>query len=358
MDMHIPQSFQKEHIDTLLFLCYFYVVKYKTLFYYTKHFAGNQRNIFLRLSKNHIFKKESAMYCNFSEMMDAIRMKTGKKTVAVAAAHDHEVLECAAEARKKQLADFILIGKAEKIKEILISLDKNPDSWNIIEEPDDAKAAKKAVELASEKKADALMKGLLHTSLFLRALFNKEYGLVPQKALVSQVTVTEYPSQNRLVLITDCAVNVTPAYAEKVQILNNAVLLAHRLGIDCPNVACITPVEVINEKMPETIDAAMLSKANERGQIRGCRVDGPLALDNALSVEAAQAKAIDSPVAGHADILLMPNLCTGNALDKSLRYFAGLKTGSAVIGASVPIIMTSRSDSAQNKLHAIALSVL
>ncbi|WP_286153303.1 bifunctional enoyl-CoA hydratase/phosphate acetyltransferase [Sporofaciens musculi] len=298
------------------------------------------------------------MYCNFSEMMNAIQTNTSKKVVAVAAAHDHEVLECAAEAKKEQLADFILIGKTEKIKEILTSLGENPDSWNMIEEPNDSNAAIKAVELASEKKADALMKGLLHTSVFLRALFNKEYGLVPPKALVSQVTVTEYPAQNRLVLITDCAVNVEPTYAEKVQILNNAVSLAHRLGNDCPNAACITAVEVVNEKMPETIDAAMLSKANERGQIKGCLVDGPLALDNALSVEAAVAKSINSPVAGHADILLMPNLCTGNALDKSLRYFAGLKTGSAVIGANVPIIMTSRSDSAQNKLHAIVLSVL
>ncbi len=298
------------------------------------------------------------MYYNFNEMLNAIRTKTDKKIVAVAAAHDHEVLECATAARKEQIADFILIGNTEKIKEILISLEEDPDTWTMIEETDDAKAALKAVELASEKKADALMKGLLHTSLFLRALFHKEYGLVPPKALVSQVTVAEYTTQHRLVLLTDCAVNVTPNYAEKVQILNNAVSLAHRLGMDCPKVACITPVEVINEKMPETIDAAMLSKANERGQIKGCLVDGPLALDNALCAEAAKAKSIRSPVAGYADILLMPNLCTGNAMDKSLRYFAELKTGSAVIGANVPIIMTSRSDSAQNKLHAIALSVL
>ncbi len=298
------------------------------------------------------------MYGNFDEMMNAIRKNAGKKIVAVAAAHDHEVLECAAKAKKEQLADFILIGRTEKIKEILLSLGEAPDTWEMIEEANDAKAAEKAVALASEKKADALMKGLLHTSVFLRALFSKEYGLVPPKSLVSQVTVTEYPEQNRLVLITDCAVNVNPTYAEKIQILNNAASLAHRLGMDCPKAACIAPVEVINEKMPETIEAAMLSKANERGQIKNCLVDGPLALDNALSMEAARAKAIESPVAGQADILLMPNLCTGNALDKSLRYFAGLKTGSAVIGASVPIIMTSRSDSAQNKLHAVALSVL
>lgn len=298
------------------------------------------------------------MYRNFQEMMNAIRTNAEKKTVAVAAAHDHEVLECAAQARNEQLADFLLIGKKEKIEEILISLGERPDTWKIIEEPNDTKAAEKAAALASAGEADALMKGLLHTSVFLRALFNKEYGLVPPKALVSQVTVTEYPAQDRLVLITDCAVNVAPAYAEKVQILKNAVSLAHRLGMDCPKAACIAAVEVINEKMPETVDAAMLSKANERGQIQGCLVDGPLALDNALCAEAARAKSIESPVAGQADILLMPNLCTGNALDKSLRYFAGLKTGSAVIGARVPIIMTSRSDSARNKLHAVALSVL
>lgn len=298
------------------------------------------------------------MYCSFDELKNAIRAASIQKTIAVAAAHDEEVLECAVQAKKERLADFILIGNTKKIQNILISLGESPNSWKLIEEPDDARAAARAAELAAEKKADALMKGLLHTSVFLRALFNKEYGLVGQKALVSQVTVTEYPDQNRLVLITDCAINVVPTYAEKMQILNNAVSLAHRLGMDCPKAACIAPVEVINEKMPETVDAAMLSKAGERGQIKGCLVDGPLALDNALSEEAARAKSIDSPVAGRADILLMPNLCTGNALDKSLRYFAGLKTGSAVIGANVPVIMTSRSDSSQNKLHAIALSVL
>lgn len=239
-----------------------------------------------------------------------------------------------------------------------MSLGENPDTWEIIDEPDETKAANYAVSLASDKKADALMKGLLHTSVFLKALFNKEYALVPPKALVSQITVSEHPDQDRLMLITDCAINVTPGYSEKIQIIHNAASLAHNLGIVNPKVACITPVEVMNEKMPETIDAAMLSKANERSQIKGCTVDGPLALDNALSPEAAKAKGILSPVAGNADILLMPNLCTGNAIDKSLRYFAGLRTGSAVIGAKVPIIMTSRSDSARNKLHAIALSVL
>lgn len=298
------------------------------------------------------------MYHTFSELVDGIKKNAVKKVIAVAAAHDREVLESSVAARREEIADFILIGQERKIREILSALGEDAGVWHIINEPDDAKAAALAVSLASAGKADALMKGLLHTSVFLRSLLNKEYGLIPPDALVSQVTVSEFPGKERLILLSDCAINVTPSYKDKVQIVKNAVSLAHRLGITCPNVACLAPVEVINEKMPETIDAAMLSKANERGQIPGCHIDGPLALDNAVSPAAAAGKGIESPVAGKADILLMPNLCTGNALDKALRYFAGLHTGSAVIGAGVPIIMTSRSDSAQNKLHAIGLSVL
>ena len=285
------------------------------------------------------------MYHNFEELLKDIKKKTIRKTIAVAAAHDREVLASASAARKEGIADFILIGQIAQIRTILVELGEVPDDWTIINEPDDSKA-------------DALMKGLLHTSAFLKAIFHKECGLVAPGSLVSQITVTEFPAQNRLVLLSDCAINVSPSYKEKVQIIQNAVALAYRLGIECPNVACIAPVEVINEKMQETIDAAMLSKASERGQIKGCRIDGPLAMDNAISPEAAASKRITSPVAGKADILLMPDLCTGNALDKSLRYFAELNTGSAVIGAGVPIVMTSRSDSARNKLHAIALSVL
>ena len=298
------------------------------------------------------------MYQNFEKVLKSIREKKEKKRIAIAAAHDMEVMECAVMAHKEQIADFTLIGKKGEIESILRTFGENPSSWDIIDEPSDPKAAELAVSMASEKKADAIMKGQLHTAIFLRAIFSKEYNLVPPKTLVSQITVTEYPAQNRLLLITDCAVNVTPTYAEKAVIIANAVSLAKRLGIDYPKVACLAPVEVFNEKMPETIDAAMLSKANERGQIKDCIIDGPLAMDNAISPEAAQCKKITSPVAGQADILLMPNLCTGNAIDKALRYFAGLKTGSAVIGANVPIVMTSRSDSALNKLHAIALSVL
>lgn len=298
------------------------------------------------------------MYRGFEELMAGIVAETVKKKIVIAAAHDTNVLGCAVEAKRKGIADFILIGVSERIKEIVKSLGGDVNSFCIINEPSDAKAAEQSAVLVSEGKADVLMKGLLHTSIFLRTLFSKEYDLVPPHSLVSQITVSEFPSQDRFILITDCAINVAPSYGDKLKIIQNAVALAHKLGMECPKVACLAPVEVINDKMPETIEAAMLSKANERGQIKGCCVDGPLALDNAVSQKAAAGKGITGSVAGKADIILAPDLRTGNALDKALRYFADLNTGSAVIGAKVPVVMTSRSDSAQNKLHAIALSTL
>lgn len=298
------------------------------------------------------------MFHNFDELLQHIRSRLKKQTIAIAAAQDKEVLACAVTARKEALADFILIGDTLKIEALLDSFGEHADNWMIINEPNEAKAAHTAVRLASEKKADVLMKGLLHTSVFLRAVFNKEYGLVTPGNMVSQITVTEYPCENRFILATDCAIAVAPSYDDKRKLINNAVSVACRLGIQLPKVACIAPVETINPNMSATIDAAMLSKANQRGQIRGCLVDGPLALDNALSLDAATAKGISGDVAGQADILLMPDLASANVLDKALRYFANLNTGSAVVGCNVPLVVTSRSDSARNKLHAIALSVL
>lgn len=298
------------------------------------------------------------MLRNFDEVLQKIEKDPVKKRIVVVAAHDEEVLGSVVEARRKGIAEFKLVGISEKIEAMLKEQGENSSDWDILNEPDDKKAAQIAMQMIADGEADLPMKGLLHTSVFLRAVFNKEYGLVAEKALVSQITVAEYRASNKLVLITDCAVTVQPGYQEKTQLIQNAVKLANALGYETPKVAVITPVEVVNPKMQETIDASMLTVASQRGQLKGCIVDGPLALDNALSEEAAKAKGIDSPVAGDADILVMPNLSTGNVLDKSLRYFAEIKTGSAVMGGKIPFVITSRSDTAQNKLHAIALSVL
>lgn len=299
------------------------------------------------------------MLKSIAEIHDKVRANSSKKTVAVAAAQDHEVLECAMNARNENLADFILVGDKEKIGEILVSLGSKPSDWQIIDALDPRVAARKAIELVSEGKADVPMKGLLQTADFLRAVFNKEMGLLAKDALVSQVTVAEYAQENRLLLVTDCAINVTPDYAAKLKITANAVQLAHKLDMEVPRVAAITAVEVINPAMQETIDAAMLSKAAQRGQIKGCIIDGPLALDNALSEEAARIKGIKgSEVAGKADILLMPNLVSGNVIYKSMHYMAGYKSASAVVGTRVPLIMTSRSDTAECKFNSVAVSVL
>ena len=296
------------------------------------------------------------MFESFEDIINSLSRMSRKKVVAVAAAQDHEVLECAVEARKKGLADFILTGDAARIKEILAGLGSPDGDWEIIDEPDENAAAKIAARLVAEGRADVPMKGLLHTAAFLRQVFNKELGLVAEGALVSEITVTEFPWEKRLILVTDCAINVAPDYAAKLKIAANAISLAQKLGIGEPRLAVVAAVETVNPAMPETIDAAMISKAAQRGQLKGAVVDGPLALDNALSMEAARTKGIDGPVAGRADILLMPDLAAGNVLDKALRYFGRLKTGGAIMGAKVPLIVTSRSDSAENKLHAVALS--
>lgn len=298
------------------------------------------------------------MYSNFDEILAYTGRLEQKKTIVIASAHDHEVLECAVRARKLGLAKFILLGDTEKVGRILEELGEQPSTWEIVNEADEHKTAKMAVGMVASGEADIPMKGLMHTATFMRAIFNKEVGLVAEKGLVSCITVTEYPAENRLMLATDCAINVAPDYEAKIKLINNAVALAAKLGLKEPKVAVVTALETINPSMPETIEAAMLCKAAERGQIKGCFVDGPLALDNALSPQAAAIKNISGPVAGKADILLMPNLLAGNVFDKTLRYFGNLKTGSFIAGGKVPLIASSRSDSAMNKVHAVALAVL
>ena len=212
--------------------------------------------------------------------------------------------------------------------------------------------------MVAEGKADAPMKGILHTSVFLKAILNSQLGLIDKKALLSQATVLYFEKEDRMMMITDCAINVAPTFEEKLKIAQNAVDFCLKMQIETPKVAVVTPLEEVKNSKPSTVEAAMLAKAGDRHQIKNCIVDGPLALDNALSLEAARHKKIESPVAGQADILLMPDLNAGNILDKSLRFFADYKTAGVVLGARFPLIMTSRSDTAANKLNSIACAML
>ena len=289
------------------------------------------------------------MIRNFYELLNAVR-NTSKAKVAVAAAEDMDVINVSSNCL--ELADFIFIGNAKKIEDLFREAGKKV-SGEIIDIPDHGEAAGKAVELVKAGKAQNLMKGLLHSSIFLKAILNKETGLNMGK-LISQVSVFEKP--DGLQLLTDCAINVKPELNEKKQIIENAVELARGLGIDTPKVAVLAAVETVNPEMQATVDAALLSVMARRGQIKNCVIDGPLGFDNAVDPEAARHKGIEGPVAGQADILLVPNLEVGNMLTKSLIFWAKRRVAAAVVGAGIPIIFTSRTESVENKVLTVALA--
>ena len=278
-----------------------------------------------------------------------------KKTIAVAAAEDYDVVRIVSECNKMDLADFILVGDEEKIikiaKENYIKLD-----CEIINIKENFLAAKKVVELTRQKKANVIMKGLLQSSQFLKAVLNKETGLNKGK-LISQISVYDKINGEGLQLLTDCAISIQPTLEEKKQIVENAVEFARKIGITTPRVAILSALETVNPAISDTIDAAVLSKMAERGQIKNAIVDGPFALDNAICIEAAKHKNISGKVAGNADILLVPNLQVGNVLTKALVFFARRKVAAAVIGAAAPIVMTSRTDTIDNKILSIALAL-
>lgn len=215
----------------------------------------------------------------------------------------------------------------------------------------------KAAELVRDKKADVLMKGMVDTGLIMRAVLDKENNL-RKSPVISHVAVMQVPGFDRLFYVTDSAMNIAPTLEQKAAILKNAVEVAHALENEMPRAAVLCAVEKVNPKMPCTLDAKELARQNKQGDIPGCLVDGPLALDNAVSIEAAKHKGVDSPVAGRADILLVPDIEAGNMLNKAMEYFAGADKAGVMMGAKVPIILTSRAASPQSKLYSIALGVL
>lgn len=273
--------------------------------------------------------------------------------MAVAAAEDPEVIEAVVEASERHLARFILFGNQEKMITLLGSRQKNV---KMVHTDSKASAAELAVKCVYHKEADILMKGNIPTNIFLKAVLNKDFGLKTGNVL-SHTAVFEIPGFDRLILITDAAMNIAPNLEQKAQIVQNAVLIAKSIGIDQPKVAPLAAVEVVNPAMQATLDAAALTMMNRRGQISGCLIDGPLALDNAVSSLAAEHKGVFSEVAGGADILLVPTIEVGNALYKSLLYFAKAKVAAVVGGAKVPIVLTSRADSSESKLYSLALAL-
>ncbi|MPQ43331.1 phosphate butyryltransferase [Clostridium tarantellae] len=293
---------------------------------------------------------------NFQSLFNQLKTIERKK-VSVAVAQDEPVLEAIKEAVKQGFADAILVGNENKIKDIAHKIDMDLSKIEIINELNDKRAALLAVELVSKGEADMVMKGLVDTATFLRSVLNKEVGLRTGK-LMSHVAVFDIEGIDRLVFLTDAAFNTYPDLKAKVDMVNNSVKVAKACGIKLPKVAAIGPVEVVNSDMPATVDAALLAKMNDRGQIKGCLVDGPFALDNAISEEAAHHKGVTGAVAGKADILLLPNIDTANVMYKTLTYMSNSKNGGLLVGTSAPVILTSRADSFETKVNSIALAAL
>lgn len=296
------------------------------------------------------------MIRGFKDVLELAKKK-GAKTLSVAAAHDKEVLLAVKQANDLGIADAILVGDKAKIVEIANEISMDLDKFEIIDIPDIVEASAKAVELISKGKAHIVMKGLVDTSIILKAVLNKEAGLRTGKVL-SHVAVFDLDSYEKILFVTDAAMNIAPDLEHKKQIVENCVEVAHSLDIEIPNVAVVCAKEKVNTKMPDTVVAKDLEDMNKNGEITGCTIGGPFALDNAISLEAAKHKGIDHPVAGKADILLMPDIEAGNILYKALVFLAGAQNAGVIVGAKVPIVLTSRADCETAKLNSIALGVL
>lgn len=281
----------------------------------------------------------------------------GPKKMAVASAGAEDVLKAVEAARKEGLTDSILVGDKKEIIQIAEKMGINPANYEIIDKPDKTETARCAVELVRNKKASILMKGMMGTARLLQAVLDKEIGLRTNR-LLSHVYTLEIKNYNRLLTMTDGAMNISPDLKQKAQIIQNAIYYVHSMGIKKPKVAVVAALELVNPDMPATIDAACLAKMSERGQIVGGIVDGPLGFDNAISKEAAEHKGIESPVSGEVDIVLVPNIESGNIFAKGLVYLAKAVPAGLLLGAKAPVVLVSRSDSAQSKLYSIALGVL
>ena len=281
-----------------------------------------------------------------------------KKKVSVAVAQDDEVLLAVKAAKERGIADSILVGDVDLIKPIAEEIGMNLDEYELIDVKDKIEAAHEAVKLVHDGKADMYMKGLIDTKDFLRSVLDKEVGLRTGKPL-SHVCVFEIEGVDHLLFLTDVAFVPYPTLEDKASIIKNTVEICNACGIENPKVAPLAAVEVVNPKMPETVEADELRQMNERGEITGCIVDGPLSMDLATCPEAAQHKgATGRKIVGDADVLLFPNIHAGNILYKGLVHFSKTKNGNLITGTAAPVILTSRSDSFEVKVNSLALGAL
>jgi phosphate butyryltransferase len=288
------------------------------------------------------------------ELVD-MAAKKGRRTLIVAVAQDKEVLQAVKSAAEAGLIIPVLIGDPEEIKTEAREAGLDISTIDIFPVTDKQQACTIAAGMARDNKGSILMKGMVTTGMLMKAVLDKGNGLM-SGSLLSHIAFFESPYYHKLICLTDAALNINPDLQEKTGIINNAVNALHRLGVPMPKVAILAAVETVNPKMEATTHAAMLVAMQKRNQIRGCLIDGPLALDNAVSAEAAHHKGIVSDVAGDADILLAPEITSGNILYKSMIFLGGAVTAAMIVGASVPVVLTSRSDSDRSKFLSIALA--
>ncbi|NLJ41955.1 MAG: bifunctional enoyl-CoA hydratase/phosphate acetyltransferase [Clostridiales bacterium] len=272
--------------------------------------------------------------------------------IAVVAAHDINVLSSLKEAYDRGFAQPILIGNKGKIIDIANEIGFDLSGVNIIQQDNNHKSARVAIELAQRGEAQALMKGILPTADFMKAVLNREIGLKTDR-LISHTMVIENKNYPKLLYVTDAAINIEPDLMQKVELINNSVDIAKALGVKKPKVAVLAAIEAVNPSMKSTLDAALLTQMNKRGQIEGCIVDGPLALDLAISPESVKQKKVKSDVAGDADVLLLPNIDAANILVKSLAFLQKSKMCHIITGSKAPLVVTSRSDGSMIKYYSI-----
>jgi len=295
------------------------------------------------------------MLTRIAELEKMLEGQKSRKKLVLAVAQDSYALEAVSKAALKGFIDPVLVGNKLLIKQLANDVKINVDGYTIIDEPDIQKAVETAVRLVHEGSAEVLMKGGCSTAQLLKGVLNRDWGL-RNGDLLSHFALFEIPAYHKLLGITDVAINIAPTLEDKIAIINNAVDFFSRFGVQYPKVAAVAAVEIVNEQMPATLDAAKLTLMNRENIIRNCLIEGPLAFDTAICKESALHKNIVSEVAGDSDLLVMPDIEAGNILYKALAYFANSKVASVILGASAPIVLTSRSDSEEAKLNSILLA--
>ncbi len=296
------------------------------------------------------------MFRNFDEILELVKNDT-QKTIAVAMAEDADVLKALEKARSMGLAKSFLTGNAEKIYELMSTHGIDKNNYEVINSISEIESIESAVAQVKSGKAQVLMKGLCSTSVFLKGVLDKNNGLRSGKVL-SHLAVFESPQYHKLFMLSDAAMNIAPDLSTKIVITENAISAALKLGYEKPKIAIISAVEKINpDGIPSTVDAAIISKMNERNQIKNAIIDGPLAVDNALSEQSCIVKGLNTQVGGDADILIVPNIETGNACYKLLTILGNAKVAGIIVGATAPIVLTSRADSDESKFLSIVTAL-